>query len=126
MRLAILSLGALVACSGAPDRRDVASGCAIAVGALELCGPDCAPALDIVRTACTVLAGGRVEACQVAVEALRRQQNGEGPAPLPDGGTPPALPDAGPPGPPGGASLPSAPPGASPTESPSAAPSAGP
>lgn len=118
MRLA-LSLWALVACSGAPGKRDVQSGCTLAMGALELCGEDCAPALDVVRAACTVLAGGRVDACQVALQA-RRDFMGE-PPDLPAAGEL-ARPDAGSPGPPGGASLPSAPPGAPPTDAPSAAP----
>ena len=52
-----LSLAALLACGSRPD---IQAQCDVAVGVLELCGDDCAAALDAVRVGCLAMAGGAV------------------------------------------------------------------
>ena len=88
---ALLPLAACLALACGSKRPDVQSECAVAVGLLELCGPDCAAALEAVRAGCAAVVGG-LPACQVV-------------------GTVVQIPA------PGGATLPSAPPGATPTPS---------
>lgn len=89
MRLVVLLAAVLPACSGA-QHRPVETGCAIALGALDLCGSDCSQAFDVVSAACAVLSGGQVDVCSVALKA-------RGLLPPVVGATLPNAPPAGPP-----------------------------